>query len=86
MVTNYLDGNLTFESEVGVWATERPFSVDGRSDVNEKLRCFWPLREYPEVPCKWCHRQHKAFGGSKGECTYCRLPLMRLFICWDRDP
>jgi hypothetical protein len=31
--------------------------------------------EYPELPCKWCHRQHKAFAGSKGECTYCRLPL-----------
>jgi hypothetical protein len=31
--------------------------------------------EYPELPCKWCHRQHKAFAGSKGECTNCRLPL-----------
>lgn len=32
--------------------------------------------EYPEIPCKWCHRQHKAFAGSKGECTNCRLPLV----------
>jgi hypothetical protein len=31
--------------------------------------------EYPELPCKWCHREHKAFSGSKGECTLCRLPL-----------
>jgi len=43
-VTNYLDGNLTFESEVGAWATERLFSVDGRSDVNEKVS--------PLTPCK----------------------------------
>jgi len=36
MVTNYLDGNLTFESESGSWATGRLFSVGGRTHVNEK--------------------------------------------------
>jgi hypothetical protein len=45
MVTNYLDGDLTFESEVGAWATERLFSVDGRSDVNEKVRTVCTLRQ-----------------------------------------
>jgi len=44
MVTNYLDGNLTFESESGSWATGRLFSVGGRSGVNEKVRCLWTLR------------------------------------------
>ena len=48
-VTNYLDGNLTFESEVGAWATEGLFSVDGRSDVNEKVRRFWTLRPGAET-------------------------------------
>ena len=33
------------------------------------------ITEYPLLPCKWCHRQHKAFAGSKGECTNCHLPL-----------
>lgn len=30
---------------------------------------------YPELPCKWCHRGHDAFGGSQGQCTNCALPL-----------
>ena len=48
-VTNYLDRNLTFESEVGAWATERLFSVDARSDVNEKVR-RWTWRPGAEIP------------------------------------
>lgn len=31
--------------------------------------------EYPDIYCKWCHRDHKAFGGPRGKCTDCCLPL-----------
>lgn len=31
--------------------------------------------EYPKLPCKWCHREHQSFNGSKGACRNCGLPL-----------
>ena len=31
--------------------------------------------EYPPMPCKWCHRPHKAFSGPRGDCRTCKLPL-----------
>lgn len=31
--------------------------------------------EYPSLPCKWCHQQHKASAGSRGDCKKCNLPF-----------
>jgi hypothetical protein len=31
--------------------------------------------KYPPIHCRWCHRDHKAKQGSRGECNDCKLPL-----------
>ena len=30
---------------------------------------------YEPIHCKWCHRSHAAWSGTRGECKTCHLPL-----------
>ena len=30
---------------------------------------------YDPIHCKWCHRSHTAWTGTRGDCKNCKLPL-----------